>query len=175
MNAAGGGTNLPKMMKGITYAAGGGMVGKEEGYEQPDKMLTPVEPNSDFGYRLGQINPETFVSSKTEMKEKTSMVSGTGGGTRQPRGQGGRVLGSTTARGNLGTRLYENGHLIRSYNKFRNRENMEHPQGIMRALAGLGDFLTGDLFDFDRKTDRGNVFETQNSTYRNGRRLSCNG
>ena len=39
MNAAGGGTNLPKMMKGITYAAGGGMVGKEEGYEQPDKML----------------------------------------------------------------------------------------------------------------------------------------
>ena len=49
------------MMKGITYAAGGGMVGKEEGYEQPDKItLIPVEPNSDFGYRLGQINPETF-------------------------------------------------------------------------------------------------------------------
>ena len=44
MNAAGGGTNLPKMMKGITYAAGGGMVGKEEGYEKPDKMLTPVDP-----------------------------------------------------------------------------------------------------------------------------------
>ena len=44
MNAAGGGTNLPKMMEGITYAAGGGMVGKEEGYEKPDKMLTPVDP-----------------------------------------------------------------------------------------------------------------------------------
>ena len=84
------------------------------------------------------------------------MVSGTG---RQPRGQGGRVLGSTTARGNLGTRLYENGHLIRSYNKFRNKREYEAPEGIMRALAGIGDLLTGDLFDFDRKTDRGNVFE----------------
>ena len=155
MNAAGGGTNLPKMMKGITYAAGGGMVGKEEGYEQPDKMLTPVEPNSNFGYRLGQINPETFVSSKTEMKEKTSMVTG----VKQKRGQGGRVLGSTTARGNLGTRLYEDGHLIQSYNKFRNKREYGDPQGIMRALAGLGDFLTGDKFDFDRKTDRGNVSE----------------
>ena len=29
----------------------------------------------------------------------------------------------------------------------------------MRALAGLGDFLTGDKFDFDRKTDRGMSFE----------------
>ena len=161
MNAAGGGTNLPKMMKGITYAAGGGMVGKEEGYEKPDKMLTPVDPfethkrYSDFGYRLGQINPETLMMSKTEMNEKTSMVEG----IRQPRGQGGRVLGSTTARGNLGTRLYENGHLIRSYNKFRNKREYEAPEGIMRALAGIGDLLTGDLFDFDRKTDRGNVSE----------------
>ena len=155
MNAAGGGTNLPKMMKGITYAAGGGMVGKEEGYEQPDKMLTPVEPNSNFGYRLGQINPETFVSSKTEMKEKTSMVSG----VRQPRGQGGRVLGSTTARGNLGTRVYENGHLVESFDRFGRKREYGAPQGILRALAGLGDFLTGDKFDFDRKTDRGNVFE----------------
>ena len=31
----------------------------------------------------------------------------------------------------------------------------------MRALAGLGDLLTGNLFDFDRKTDRGNVFESR--------------
>ena len=51
--------------------------------------------------------------SKTEMNEKTSMVSGTGRGTRQ------RVdkvveLGSTTARGNLGTKIYEDGHLVRS-------------------------------------------------------------
>ena len=53
------------------------------------------------------------MMSKTEMNEKTSMVSGTGRGTRQPRGQGGRVLGSTTARGNLGTKIYEDGHLVK--------------------------------------------------------------
>ena len=167
MNAAGGGTNLPKMMEGITYAAGGGMVGKEEGYEQPDKRLTPVDPfevhqrYSDFGYRLGQINPETLMMSKTEMKEKTSMVSGTGGRTRMPRGQGGRRLGRTTARGNLGTKIYEDGHLVRSIDQFGRVKKYEDPQGIMRALAGLGDFLTGDMFDFDRRTDRGNVFETR--------------
>jgi hypothetical protein len=155
------------MMKGITYAAGGGMVGKEEGYEQPDKMLTPVDPfevhkrYDDFGYRLGQINPETLMMSKEEMTEKTSMVSGTGGGTRQPRGQGGRVLGSSTARGNLGTRVYENGHLVKSFDRFGRMKEYGDPQGIMRALAGLGDFLTGDMFDFDRRTDRGNVFETR--------------
>ena len=167
MNAAGGGTNLPKMMEGITYAAGGGMVGKEEGYEKPDKMLTPVDPfevhkrYDDFGYRLGQINPETLMMSKEEMTEKTSMVSGTGGGTRQPRGQGGRVLGSSTARGNLGTRVYENGHLVKSFDRFGRMKEYGDPQGIMRVLAGLGDFLTGDMFDFDRRTDRGNVFETR--------------
>ena len=77
------------------------------------------------------------------MKEKTSMVSGER--ENKVRGQGGRVLGSTTARGNLGTRLYENGHLIRSYNKFRNRREYEAPEGIMRALAGIGDLLTGAI------------------------------
>ena len=76
-------------------------------------------------------------------------------------GQGGRVLGSSTARGNLGTRVYENGHLVRSFDQFGRVKKYEDPQGIMRALAGLGDFLTGDMFDFDRRTDRGNVFETR--------------
>ena len=71
------------------------------------------------------------------------------------------VLGSTTARGNLGTRIYEDGHLVRSIDQVWKRKKYEDPQGIMRALAGLGDFLTGDLFDFDRRTDRGNVFETR--------------
>jgi len=29
---------------------------------------------------------------------------------------------------------------------------VEKPEGFMRALAGLGDFLTGDLFDFDKRS-----------------------
>jgi hypothetical protein len=31
MNAAGGGTNKPKMISGTTYAAGGGMIGEIRG------------------------------------------------------------------------------------------------------------------------------------------------
>ena len=156
MNAAGGGTNNPKVVDNTVYASVGGYVGDADlGKKGTPDPFEAHKRYSDFGYRLGQINPETLMMSKTEMNEKTSMVEG----IRQPRGQGGRVLGSTTARGNLGTRLYENVHLIRSYNKFRNKREYEAPEGIMRALAGIGDLLTGDLFDFDRKTDRGNVFE----------------
>ena len=29
---------------------------------------------------------------------------------------------------------------------------VEKPEGFMRGLAGLGDFLTGDLFDFDKRS-----------------------
>jgi len=41
MNAAGGGTNRPKIMNGTVFAKGGGHVGDRE--KAPDKMLTPVE------------------------------------------------------------------------------------------------------------------------------------
>ena len=65
MNAAGGGTNQPKVVNNEVYAKGGGMIGVEKEYPTPDKMLTSGEkngaglgaPSSNFGYRLGQINP----------------------------------------------------------------------------------------------------------------------
>ena len=43
MNAAGGGTNKPKMMGGTTYAAGGGMIGKSPDLKEkpPEKGLRP--------------------------------------------------------------------------------------------------------------------------------------
>ena len=43
MNAAGGGTNKPKIMQGVSYAAGGGMVGKR-------KMIGDSEPPSPEKY-----------------------------------------------------------------------------------------------------------------------------
>ena len=109
MNAAGGGTNRPKMMNGTVFAAGGGHVGDRE--SAPDKMLTPVEKNGtefgafpasgNFGYRLGQINPETFVTSITKIVEETIEK------TDRRRGQGGRPLGDTTRRGGEGFRITE--------------------------------------------------------------------
>jgi len=120
-----------------------------------NKFNDSVNTEGKFGYRIGQIMPETFVSSQTEMLDNTSMVSG----VKQRRGQGGRVLGSTTARGDLGTRVYKDGHLVTSYDKYGRKKEYGKPEGFMRALAGFGDLLTGNLFDFDRRTDRGNVSE----------------
>jgi hypothetical protein len=40
MNAAGGGTNRPKMMRGTTYAAGGGYIGTQE--EKKEKVRDPI-------------------------------------------------------------------------------------------------------------------------------------
>tara|TARA_Y100000004_G_scaffold116799_1_gene131327 strand:+ start:430 stop:2886 length:2457 start_codon:yes stop_codon:yes gene_type:complete len=152
MNAAGGGNNKPQTKGGTVYAQGGGPINTKPEENQPE---VPRNDEPKLGYRLGQINPETFVMSKNEMIDNLSSVQG----VRQPRGQGGKVLGSTTSRGNLGTRLYQNGHLTKSFNRFRNVREYGKPEGIMRGLAGLGDLLTGDLFDFDRRTDRGNVWK----------------
>jgi len=46
MNAAGGGTNLPKMVKNKVYAAGGGYIGGEGG---PEKMSPLQRMNTHFG------------------------------------------------------------------------------------------------------------------------------
>jgi len=54
MNAAGGGTNKPKIMQGVSYAAGGGMIGKR-------KMIGDNEPPS----------PEEYGGTP---KESTSMM-----------------------------------------------------------------------------------------------------
>ena len=70
------------------------------------------------------------------------------------RGQGGRVLGSTTQRGGEGTKIYKDGHLVTSYDKYGRKKEYGKPEGFMRALAGVGDLLTGNLFDFDRRNEK---------------------
>jgi len=77
MNAAGGGTNLPQRMDGITYAAGGGMVG-DAGQEKMSPKLTremaqrdkvsggDLNPNDTAESRLGDLmkstNPEKIAA-----------------------------------------------------------------------------------------------------------------
>ena len=142
MNAAGGGTNKPKMMNGTVFAAGGGHVGDRE--SAPDKMLTPA---SNFGYRLGQVNPMQDLRVMGKVVEKVV-------DKERRRGQGGRLLGSTTQRAGEGTKIYKDGHLVTSYDKYGRKKEYGKPEGFMRALAGLGDLLTGNLFDFDRRNER---------------------
>jgi len=80
-------------------------------------------------------------------------------------GQGGRKLGSTTQRGGEGTKIYKDGHLVTSYDKYGRKKEYGKPEGFMRALAGVGDLLTGNLFDFDRRNEKNvGVSETRITT-----------
>ena len=69
-------------------------------------------------------------------------------------GQGGRKLGSTTQRAGEGTKIYKDGHLVTSYDKYGRKKEYGKPEGFMRTLAGLGDLLTGNSFDFDRRNEK---------------------
>jgi hypothetical protein len=51
-NAAGGGTNRPTMMKGTTYASGGGLVGGDEPKDRPSQKQSP---GAWYKNKLGQI------------------------------------------------------------------------------------------------------------------------
>ena len=61
---------------------------------------------------------------------------------------------STTQRTGEGTKIYKDGHLVTSYDKYGRKKEYGKPEGFMRALAGLGDLLTGNLFDFDRRNEK---------------------
>ena len=152
MNAAGGGTNKPKVVDNKVYASVGGYVSGtdtgKKGTPDPKKEESfGGASNSNFGYRLGQINPMQDL--RVMKKVDKNIVN-----KERRRGQGGRLLGSTTQRAGEGTKIYKDDHLVRSYDKYGRKKEYGKPEGFMRALAGLGDLLTGNLFDFDRRNER---------------------
>ena len=151
MNAAGGGTNQPKIVNNKVYASVGGYVGNAElgkkGTPDPEKDESSGDAGPSMGYRLGQINPMQDLRVMEKVAEKVV--------DRERRGgQGGRKLGSTTQRAGEGTKIYKDGHLVTSYDKYGRKKEYGKPEGFMRALAGLGDLLTGNLFDFDRRNEK---------------------
>ena len=87
MNAMGGGSGIPKMMGNIQLANKGGLVGKSgKGMRDlppgPNGEILRVSSNvRDFnkdhfgttGYRLGQRNPPTLFSGRTDFVDKTSL------------------------------------------------------------------------------------------------------
>ena len=157
MNASGGGTNKPKVIQNKLYAQGGGYLGEEK-EKPPRRGIRPNASNSNFGYRLGQVNPMMDLSVMEKVAEKVVDRKSRGG-------QGGRPLGSTTQRGGEGTKIYKDGHLVTSYDKYGRKKEYGKPEGFMRALAGFGDLLTGNLFDFDRRNKKNvGVSETRMTT-----------
>jgi len=70
MNAAGGGTNKPKMMSGTTFAAGGGYVGKAAAHLKHDEALSSLtKGTNDFikpgGKSVKTGKPWNFINPKT--------------------------------------------------------------------------------------------------------------
>ena len=152
MNAAGGGTNNPKVVDNTVYASVGGYVGDadlgKKGTPDPEKESSGgASPSSNFGYRLGQVNPMVDLSVMEKVSEKVV-------DKERRRGQGGRLIGRTTQRAGEGTKVYKNGQLVTSYDKYGRKKEYGKPEGFMRALAGVGDLLTGNLFDFDRRNEK---------------------
>ena len=163
MNAAGGGTNKPKVVDNKVYASVGGYVsgtdtGKKGTPDAKKESSGSAMSMPSMGYRLGQINPMQDLSVMEKVAEKVV--------DRERRGgQGGRRLGSTTQRGGEGTKIYKDGHLVTSYDKYGRKKEYGKPEGFMRALAGFGDLLTGNLFDFDRRNKKNvGVSETRMTT-----------
>ena len=106
MNAAGGGTNKPKVVDNKVYASVGGYVsgtdtGKKGTPDAKKESSGSAMSMPSMGYRLGQINPETFVTSITKIVEETIEK------TDRRRGQGGRPLGDTTRRDGSGFSISE--------------------------------------------------------------------
>jgi len=80
MNAAGGGTNKPKMMGGKTYAAGGGMMGDSGGDENMNMNFYNIKNfiKQKMGYDVDK--PETWGSSFKSGIPLPGMPSGSSGG-----------------------------------------------------------------------------------------------
>lgn len=64
MNAAGGGTNQPKIVSGTTYAAGGGMIGDQKENVR-DRILEKREREQKSGSSSKQITPKSITPKST--------------------------------------------------------------------------------------------------------------
>lgn len=79
MNAAGGGTNKPKIMTGTTYAAGGGFIGKAAHHLKQDEALSSLSKGSnDFikpgGKSVTSGKPWSSLTSKTPVHSYVDSV-----------------------------------------------------------------------------------------------------
>ena len=143
MNSAGGGNNKPQTKGGTVYAQGGGPINTKPEENQPE---VPRNDEPKLGYRLGQINPMFDGRTKTNIRDEVVDKERVGG-------QGGRKIGSTTQRAGEGIKIYVDGKLTTSWDKYKRKKEYGKPKGFMRAFAGLGDLLTGNAFDFDRRNE----------------------
>ena len=136
MNAAGGGTNIPMVSGGITYAAGGGEIA------DPNEKLKPNDepkdrPKGDHSHELGHILGLDKVSGMVSKFAKSPlgniMMPGVGAGLSIAESlmggpaQASEVKSSTTT----------------------TEQPKEKGRGLLSMYAGYLDFMTGNVFDID--------------------------
>jgi hypothetical protein len=76
MNAAGGGTNKPKMISGTTYAAGGGLIGQSSAAKEhfgPDAKRPPVETNFRFYFGPGATPTMSSQADMNKLADKITL------------------------------------------------------------------------------------------------------
>jgi hypothetical protein len=105
MNAAGGGTNKPKMISGTTYAAGGGMIGEnpDPNYKNPgeERRLDLIKSLERYGSAAVTGGIEKGGDVLNAIKNLSSVLSGGGGGQSSGGGSGG-FLGGLGYAGRVG-------------------------------------------------------------------------
>jgi hypothetical protein len=105
MNAAGGGTNKPKIISGTTYAAGGGMIGEnpDPNYKNPgeERRLDLIKSLERYGSAAVTGGIEKGGDVLNAIKNLSSVLSGGGGGQSSGGGSGG-FLGGLGYAGRVG-------------------------------------------------------------------------
>ena len=72
MNAAGGGTNLPQRMNGITYAAGGGMIGDDGKEKASPKLAREMEKRDKTLGVNEEVKSDTASKRHAELMKTTN-------------------------------------------------------------------------------------------------------
>ena len=193
MNAAGGGTNKPKMMGGTTYAAGGGMIGKSPDLKEkpPEKGLRPeinygpgatptMSSQADMNKLADKITLEQRLKRiESQMQVQKALASGKGvdirgasAGAQLGTGYGATYQGkkSIVIKGgaiNFSTGIGDNEITLAGQRYFamkRGNDVIYTPQD-KRDIGGGGMFQPGGMFGGPRMSARGDYASSKGKYY----------
>ena len=133
MNAAAGGDNKPKYKDGKVYANTGGLVTPYNYLVEQGLQVTDIE---DGMKRLVHVYNPDVVDKKTG----------------QP--QGTKFLGTYKGKDQVSTQQFINSMFSIDQLKII-KHGKEKPFGFKRMVGGAADFMTGGMFDFDKKNPEG--------------------
>ena len=132
MNAAGGGTNIPMVSGGITYAAGGGEVKPNDEPKDRPKSQSKGDHSHELSHILGLDKIGGMISGFAKSPIGNVLMPGVGAGLSIAESlmggpaQASEVKSSTTT-----------------------TEQPKENRGLLSMYAGYLDFMTGNVFDID--------------------------